>query len=362
MIHERDLINFLNAALECSIYHAPTDPGLTYDELVEVGKKVGFQEGEIGDAIGHVTTQYWGGGQRKIQPKSEGAMWGLFVIRQDPDYRNYEALDLIMSELNGRVRAVGGNAAQVERSVIVENANMKGIPRIETEAAITILLLTGLLTEQDGLLRFRHGVLHLPLPSEQRANAVGAPTRSAARQRAYDLVKDVIARRTDGRPRHAEPLDAFADALDGLNYHRFRLWWTQTVSEFRRSDTQFAPLSALVLAVALVEGALSFVVKHARSRKLGPFLSTDFDKDPRTWKIDDLVNSAAAGRDAAIFDAAIKTRVEALVRSRQRIHAGRMLSEFPNVVPDLRPEEAREAKIVTELVVRRVLDWLQKYP
>jgi hypothetical protein len=31
MMHQQDLMRFLNAALECSIYHAPTDPGLTYD-------------------------------------------------------------------------------------------------------------------------------------------------------------------------------------------------------------------------------------------------------------------------------------------------------------------------------------------
>jgi len=39
-----------------------------------------------------------------------------------------------------------------------------------------------------------------------------------------------------------------------------------------------------------------------------------------------------------------------------------MLSEFPGGPSDLRPEEARDAKSTADLVVRRVLDWLQKYP
>jgi hypothetical protein len=39
-----------------------------------------------------------------------------------------------------------------------------------------------------------------------------------------------------------------------------------------------------------------------------------------------------------------------------------MLSEFPAGVPDLRPDEARDAKTTAELVVRRVLDWLERYP
>jgi hypothetical protein len=37
-----------------------------------------------------------------------------------------------------------------------------------------------------------------------------------------------------------------------------------------------------------------------------------------------------------------------------------MLLDFPQGVPDLRPEEAREAKAVADLVVRRILDWLEK--
>jgi hypothetical protein len=39
-----------------------------------------------------------------------------------------------------------------------------------------------------------------------------------------------------------------------------------------------------------------------------------------------------------------------------------MLSEYPGGVPDLRPDEARDAKATAEVVVRSVLDWLEKYP
>jgi len=83
-------------------------------------------------------------------------------------------------------------------------------------------------------------------------------------------VKDAIERRTDNRPKHAEPLDAFADEPDKLGYGQFRLWWKQMVAELRRGDTQSAPVAVCVPAAALVEGALTFVVKHAR--KLGECL------------------------------------------------------------------------------------------
>jgi hypothetical protein len=99
-----------------------------------------------------------------------------------------------------------------------------------------------------------------------------------------------------------------------------------------------------------------------RSGNLAVFRRSDFDRDPRTWKIDDLVASAASGSDAAILDPQTKARAELLIRNRQRIHAGRMLSDYPAGVPDIRPEEARDAKATAEQLVRCVLDWLQKFP
>ncbi len=201
------------------------------------------------------------------------------------------------------------------------------------------------------------------LPSEQRnERSRTQPIRKELRKRLHPVVKDVIERRTDGRPRYIEPLDAFAEELAKLGYAPFRLWWTQTVAELRRADMQSATVSISVLAAALVEGALTFVVAHARKLDVGPFRSSDFAKEPRKWRIDELVASAATGADSAILDAPTKHRAEALIHSRQRIHAGRMLSEFPAGVPDLRPDEARDAKATADLVVRRVLDWLQRYP
>ncbi len=50
-MHLQQLTAFLRAALECSAYLAPTERGLSASELLEVGKRAGYQEGEIGDAL-----------------------------------------------------------------------------------------------------------------------------------------------------------------------------------------------------------------------------------------------------------------------------------------------------------------------
>ena len=68
------------------------------------------------------------------------------------------------------------------------------------------------------------------------------------------------------------------------------------------------------------------------------------------------------GGAAAILNPTVKLRAERLIVIRQRVHAGRMLSEFPGGPPDLRPEEAREARETAEIVVRSVLDWLSHHP
>jgi hypothetical protein len=354
----QEVTQFVQAALECSVYIAPREPGLTREEVFEIGKRAGFQDGEIGDALERAASQYSGG--RYFLPHAYAVMWHLFNLHEEPDYRNIAAFDFVVSELNASVRADGIKKAQLGRDVIVERAVAQHIPQHDVEVAITILLISGQLTENAGFLRFPPGREYQSLPS--RTQVRGQPIRREARARAYPLVKDVIERRTDGRPKYAEPLDAFAEELNKLGYGAFRLWWKQIVGELRRGDTQASPVSVSVLAAALVEGALTFVVKHAGALGLGVLGSKTFDGNPRTWRIDDLVSSAAAGQNSAILDTSMRQRAEHLIVVRQRIHAGRMLSEYPGGPPDLRPEEAREAKETVELVVRCVLDWLQKYP
>lgn len=362
-MNHQEIIAFLQAALECSVYLSPREPGLTAAELFEAGKRVGFLDGEIGDSLRHVVTQSFGRGDQRFVPQGPTLMtWGHFVFEENPDYRNIVAFDFVVSELNMLTRAVGAGNATLDRNILVDRAFAQGIPRHDADVAITILVMCGQLAEKDAVVRFTHGgVRQLPSATQNQAGARQV-MQKPARARAYPVVKDIIERRIDGRPQHAEPLDAFAEVLEKLGYGRFRLWWNQTVGELRRGDPQSSAVSVSVLAAALVEGALTFVVKHARNLGLGVFRSSDFDRDPRSWRIDELVSSAASGSESAILDIPTKARAESLIRSRQRIHAGRMLSEFPGVVPDLRPEEAREARATAELVVRRVLDWLEKYP
>ena len=354
----QEIISFLKAALECSVYVSPRDPGLTYEEFVIIGTTAGYLDGEVNDALRHVGSRFFG--VPRILPAEQDANQWAFFFPENPEYKDYGALDFVFNELNLRLRAEGEVRAQIERSVLVERAVVKGIQRHNIEVAITWLVTAKQLIEKDSILRFAHGGASArQLPSVTRAIHLHEHSKPQ-KARAYPLVKDVIARRADDRPQHPEPLDAFAEALERLGYRQFRMWWMQTVSELRQSNPSSTPVAVAVLAAALVEGALTFIVKHARAS--GQFQSKEYEREPRTWKIEDLVASAASGGPTAVLDFQTKTRAETLIRTRQRIHAGRMLSDYPAGPPDLRPDEAREAKGVTDQVVRAVLDWLQKNP
>ena len=359
-----EIKQFFAAALECSFYVSPAEPGLSYEELVEAGRQAGFAPGEITDGINAVVTRTFGRQNPRFLPNSNAHLhWHLFLHPEEPEFRNVGAFRFLWSQLYESGRQNGIGAIRLERSMLLAKAERDGFKRLDVEVALAVFIFTGQLKEDNGVINpvHTHG---FPGDPAQTLDTLGSrpPARREDRRKAYPIVKDLIDRRTDGRPAAAEPLDAFTTELKKLGHGAFQLWWQQTVAEMRLSDTQTTPVSVIVLAAALVEGVLTFVVKHARSLSLAVFRSSDFDGDPRSWKIEKLVASAASGGDAAILDTPTTIRSEGLIQTRQRIHAGRMLSDFPQGAPDLKPEQARDAKATAELVVRKVIEWLERHP
>lgn len=352
-----EIANAIQVALECTIYIAPTDLGLTVSEIVEALGRIGYQRGEIGEALRSLDEQ---ANSDRYLPKTTQVLLH-FHERSEPDFRNLDAIDFLWKELRDLRRAEGATG-RLPRAVLVARAVANGLPKIEAEAAITLLALLRIFVEKDGTVACSPASAGGESPKDSIARRPPGRSRGDKIETLYPIVKDVIERRTDGRTAQAEPLDAFASAIQTLGYGHMRLWWVQTVNELRSLAPNITPTATCVLAAALVEGALGFVVAHARSSGLRVFGSTDFAGSPRTWKIDDLVKSATTGGDDAVLDAATRAKADQLIVTRQRIHAGRMLVDFPSGVPDLRPEEARAAVDTASAVARRVLDWLGRHP
>jgi hypothetical protein len=80
------------------------------EELYEVSKRAGFQNGEIGDALPHVAAMHFGGGGvNRLLPSPDAMNFCCdFHCREEPDYRNLQAFDFVYSELNASVRGAQG--------------------------------------------------------------------------------------------------------------------------------------------------------------------------------------------------------------------------------------------------------------
>ena len=294
--------DFLAAALECSIYVSPAMPGLTQQELVEACLRAGYKQGETRDSIlrGDLRSAP-GGGSRLLPGRQRLPFIHWFHEIGEPDFRNEAAAEFVRMSAKEAVRQFGLGRARIDHRVLVERGVSGGYSRHDMELAVTIYVLGGVLDEKDGVLSFRPGREGWILPSGNPRH--GRQRRpNPLRAMAHPIVADLVARRSDGLPVSAEPLEAFAGYLDALGHAGFRMWWTQMAGEFRRSSPEATPVTACVLSAALVEGALAFVVRHARDTGLGPMGSSDFGKAPTSWVMKDLINSAASGGDAAILD------------------------------------------------------------
>jgi hypothetical protein len=136
-------IAFLKACLECSVYVSPTDPGLTFEELVEAGRSVQLQRGEISDALSQVSNVYGGvRGDRLLPNPNDAVMWLIFDNSVEPDYRNPSAFDFVFAQMRDSARAYGAQNAKLERTVIVERGDAQQIPRKDTQVAVTMLVMT----------------------------------------------------------------------------------------------------------------------------------------------------------------------------------------------------------------------------
>jgi hypothetical protein len=209
-----EVVNFVRAAVEASVYIAPTDPGLTRQEIEAIGKEAGFLPGELNDALHQVSSPKYGE-ERFLPDQSTTVLW-LINQAQEPEYRNFKAFDFVISELQMEVRSKGALHAQLDRNVIVDRAVAAGLSEHDAEVAITVMRMSSHLTEKDGVIRFERGHESHPLPGAQLTQG-----RRQARQRkdliqAYPLVEHIIGQRATLAPtedEQAEPKKPFLGKL-----------------------------------------------------------------------------------------------------------------------------------------------------
>lgn len=357
-----DAERFVRAALEASFYASPSEPGLTRDELVRLGSSFDKFEGEIGDAIRLLERRAsfaWRG--ERIRPQIDLSKLSDFNYTFESDPRRWEAFEFVFTSLDEAARRFGRDRASVERSVLIEQGIAEGFTRQDMELAISGLLLDEHVEDVDGRVKITLRGSSWARPSvtfRQRQRHESRHPFGDWLTKLLVPVQDIVSRRTDGRPASVEPLGAFGERLDSLGHGSFKTWWALLVGELRTLEPSRNPTALTVLAAALAEAALSFVV--ARAQREGATLSKNLDASPRNWKFEALAASAKSGQNP-ILDQQLYERCMRLNALRQRIHAGRLIEDSAALpTPDLRPEEPREAKNTLEALVRCILDWLDR--
>lgn len=361
-----DVEQFIAWALESSIYVQPKEDGLDGEELLELGRRFGFHDGETERAIRKVVGPTCMT-ERRYRHASDQT--DSFTLSVQHDERDARAFDYVITHLKkaGEHDTQHGGRPWVPRDVVVAAGCVAGLKEHNVEVAVTMQVHHGYLdADKEGRIKLtdrgeRTHPAVLQVEDRDRmpdwsGNAFNAMRPEFLKVR--EAVRDRIEARTDGRPKYAEPIPAFGETLTKLGYPELKLWWAQTGGELRISDPATAPTTVCVLAGSMMEASLIFLVKYARSKGVTQFSAGALKSDePKEWKVPDLVKAAG---NAGIIDEPLRKQAEILVGHRQRIHVGRLMSENPHgSIPDLKPEQARAAKSTLDLVLRALLEWLE---
>ena len=178
MLDHQALASLLREAVECSIYLAPDAPGLTPQELIEVGSRLGYQEGEISDALAWPLAHIEMRNGRYLPSIGVMMIYLHFHQTEEPDYRPIAALNFLYAQLGELAKSVGIRNARIERAVVAERAVQQGIQRLDVDAAIALSVLCDVMVEQDGMVRFNPQKGTWPSPDEQRNQPQGQAHRS----------------------------------------------------------------------------------------------------------------------------------------------------------------------------------------
>jgi hypothetical protein len=355
MVPSQKVQAFISVVLEAALYAYPRGNGISLPELIEVAQNHGFREGEVSDAARRWQATSQDG--KRLTIDEHDAIELAIHFSPNP-FCPIEVFDFVFDQFHELAREVGHSRAQMDRNVLVSRGVKKGYDDQHVDIAIACYIEgKRLLRDKDGVISpSQHMFNSRPSDSLGHSHQVVEGKRFEAIRDVLPAVKDVIARRGDGRPSFANPIRAFGSLIPRLGYDVFFQWWEQVRGELERTNRRVAPTTTVVLAASLAEAAFVFVAKEVRSTGLS-MQSKEMEKPPRQWSLNSLIKAAKGGQ-APLLDDDLGRRCERLNILRQRIHIGRFMKETttpPSV--DIRPEEAAEGVETLERLLRALLDW-----
>jgi hypothetical protein len=178
--------------------------------------------------------------------------------------------------------------------------------------------------------------------------------RETARlKKAMTITNAIRAARTDSLAPQLPPAESFHLFLKKQGWSGLAGWWSETSQELK-ALWEYHPMSATVLAGALLECAL--VASAQPAKAAGQWRQKFLDDDPRTWQLGDLIKQAES---AGTFSAADAAHAKTIADLRNRIHTGRFATSGPDPFrpPRTNRHEAQICKLHLDLLLSRLLAW-----
>jgi hypothetical protein len=349
------LREWVTNVLLAAVFADPENPWLTLEELREAARPEGFGSAEVHQLARALSTN----DGRHFQSLATSVFTGILMFDEqwEDDPRDRATFQFVWDQFTALIREHGLPRTSIPQSVLLERARTSGLIREQAHVAIAALIIQESLVLEDGVLRCVK-----PLMASPRDQLSGGISRNTGRRypvtAALAPIRDLVARRGDGRPLSTNPIQAFGPVFTRLVGETRRIWWEQEVNELLTLNPQTHPTKILVGAASLIEGAFSALVGTARKLTGGTaFAGRDYDKPARSWKLEDLLK-AAKHPSAMILDEKLYQAADRLNTDRQRIHFARFLMDDNVIRLDIKPHEAEDAINLTKRVLAAIMEWL----
>lgn len=350
---------YIQYAIESTIFITPFDEGLSTAEIYEVLSRFNFQKGEIKDAmdqmwkIQHITVNW---GEDKYKLKNDYIYYSMIWDRFRPDPIPEILKQKLFLYLIDDIKKHGSHNYSQNIEILINNLQEShSFERTQILSFLRSLQLSKWIQiseDNKTIHQVRKDSLENGLQTCQRMDKRNGSEKFHL---IFPVVKEVISRRASMLPISSDPYQGFYEQLKLLNAEKYKLWWAQITAEISQLDDKRNPTARLILSAAVCEGILAFIIEFSKDKE---FAMTKFVRieDPKSWKLSEMIRATSSG-NGPFMKEDLKRKLESINENRKRIHPAAYLPSGA-IVPDLKPEQSQEAFETSKALARAAIDWI----
>jgi nucleoside phosphorylase len=203
------VVDFIKATLEASILLSPRNHGLEPDTIRKIALQAGFRPGEVNDAIKDLLRQARDSGPcLRIDHLPGRRLDSDFNFASEPEFRKLEAFQFVRNKLKESRQELGRKNAGLSRDELVSLGQTQRLSALEVDAAVTLMVMDEILTEEGEIIREASGKEDWPTPFTQAEDrGLQFPVRAnTLLDRAIPLVRSHLNEGENNPVRGAKPV------------------------------------------------------------------------------------------------------------------------------------------------------------